>query len=309
MVAHDLPRSTWLDLGQTVVLPGGPDVAVVAPGLNVELEDDRVEVEAFEPGAVRGGAALGPGHDGVRARPGPPTSTTSSTPASGRCSPARPPRPARCGSRTPTRACSCRTPSPAARPARRTSSPTPSSCWPASWSSGWTDRRAEAGEPGPSIPLTLAFLAREADRTVEESTGTALLDVAVARLRRTTAPVPGLGLAGVGLALALVRAGRSATDVVAHLDALRTAGGGSDDVHLELALLLRPREEVAGDVVLAALHRLAVSLGAGLPGRVVPAAALAAVAYASTLLGLVDEPTGQRLQDRWGVTAGPGWRG
>jgi hypothetical protein len=48
--AADLPRTTWLDLGQTLVLPGGPDVAVVAPGLAVETEEDRVEVAAPEPG-------------------------------------------------------------------------------------------------------------------------------------------------------------------------------------------------------------------------------------------------------------------
>ncbi|MGI3781339.1 MAG: hypothetical protein ACRYG2_11250, partial [Janthinobacterium lividum] len=48
---RDLPRTTWLDLDQTVVLPSGPDEAVVAPGLAVEVEDDRVEVAAGEPGS------------------------------------------------------------------------------------------------------------------------------------------------------------------------------------------------------------------------------------------------------------------
>ncbi|RYZ31277.1 MAG: hypothetical protein EOP01_03735, partial [Propionibacteriaceae bacterium] len=47
--AAELPRTTWLDRGRTVVLPGGPDVAVVAPDLLVELEDDRVEVASDDP--------------------------------------------------------------------------------------------------------------------------------------------------------------------------------------------------------------------------------------------------------------------
>ena len=76
-----------------------------------------------------------------------------------------------------------------------------------------------------------------------------------------------------------------------------------DTAGLELALLLRAPGRVADEPVLAALRRLGARLGAGLPGRVVPPVGLAETAYASTVLGLVDEPTGHRLADVWGVPA------
>ncbi|MGI3786765.1 MAG: hypothetical protein ACRYG2_38965, partial [Janthinobacterium lividum] len=142
-------------------------------------------------------------------------------------------------------------------------------------------------------------LARETDRTADR----ALLDLATRRFLGTTQPAPGLGLAGVGLALAHVRSGGAATEVVAHLAALLGAAGPEDRVGLELALLLRPRDAVTDESTTAGLRRLGAALGAGLPGRMVPAAGLEEVAYASALLGLVDEPTGQRLQLAWGITA------
>jgi len=55
--------------------------------------------------------------------------------------------------------------------------------------------------------------------------------------------------------------------------------------------------------VLAGLRRLGARLGAGLPGRVVPPVSVTEVAHAATLLGLVDEPTGQRLRHTWGIGA------
>ena len=47
--AGTLPRTPWLDLDQVVALPAGPDVAVVADGLEVEQGEDGVRVAAYEP--------------------------------------------------------------------------------------------------------------------------------------------------------------------------------------------------------------------------------------------------------------------
>ncbi|MGI3783002.1 MAG: hypothetical protein ACRYG2_19750 [Janthinobacterium lividum] len=300
VAAGDLPRTTWLDLGQPAVLPGGPDVAVVAPGLAVELEDDRVEVAAVEPGtsvvelrSARGTTAYALSwapdlDDLVDARL----------------------QPLLAGPRT--RGGTLRLPDAAAglavqdALARGAADPADDLADALELLAGdLVERLDDAEDPEPADPVTLAFLGREADRTGDRATARALLDVAVPRLLGTTVPVPGLGLAGVGLALALVRSGEDATAVVAHLAAVRAGAGEADgvDADLELALLLRPREAVTGVPVLATLRRLGASLGAGLPGRVVPARAASAVAYASVLLALVDEPTGQRLRDGWGVTA------
>jgi len=291
---RDLPRSTWLDLGQSVVLPSGPDEAVVAPGLAVELEDDRVEVAADEPGsfvlelrAARGTTAYAltwaPDLDDL-------VDAHAEVLLAGPTSPAGTPRLDGADAGLVVQDTL----------ARRTVGALDELADALELVAGdLVEELDDAAGQGPADPVTLAFLARETDRSV----GTTLLDVATRRLLESTAPVPGLGLAGVALALAHVRSGRAATEVVAHLTALLAATGPHDDAGLELALLLRPREAVADAPTLAGLRRLGATLGAGLPGRVVPEVGLERVAYASALLGLVDEPTGQRLQQGWGVTA------
>ncbi|HEY0238972.1 MAG TPA: hypothetical protein VGC37_10010 [Friedmanniella sp.] len=305
VAAADLPRTTWLDRGQTLVLPGSPDVAVVAPGLAVEVEDDRVEVDRAEPGSsvlelrsARGTTAYpltwAPDLDDL-------VDAATEALLAGPTSPAGTVRLGDAAAGLVVQDALL----------RRTGG-TPDALADALElvAGDLLERLDDLDVPGSGVadPLTLAFLARETDR----ATGTAVLDVAVLdvavrRLLLTVAPAPGLGLAGVGLALALVRTGRPATEVVAHLTALRSvaspAAGPGDDAALELALLLRPRDAVADEPWIAGLRRLGASLGAGLPGRVVPVARTEAVAYASTLLSLVDEPTGQRLRQTWGVTA------
>jgi len=290
---RDLPRTTWLDLGQAVVLPSGPDEAVVAPDLAVEVEDDRVEVSADDPGpfvlelrSARGTTAYpltwAPDLDDL-------VDATAEVLLRGPTSPAGTPR----------------LDGPAAglvvqdALARRAAGPPDELADALELLAGeLVEELDDTVGTGAADPLTLAFLARETDRT----SGTALLDVATRRLLETVAPAAGLGLAGVGLALAHVRSGRGATEVVGHLAALLAGAGSRDDAGLELALLLRPRDAVADEPALAGLRRLGATLGAGLPGRVVPAVALETVAYASTVLGLVDEPTGQRLRQGWGIT-------
>lgn len=302
VAGDDLPRTTWLDLGQTVVLPGGPDVAVVASEMAVELEDDRVEVSVAEPGphavelrSARGTATFpltwAPDLDDlvdaragtVLAGPTTPAGTVRLDGAAaglvvqdalGRRSVGDPDELADALELV------------AGELVELLDHPDP-------------DPDTHPGGPAAVDPLALAFLAREADRTGDA----VLLDAAARRLLATTTAVPGLGLAGVGLALARVRSGRAATDLVAHLTDLRAAATPQDDAGLELALLLRPRDAVADASVLAGLRRLGAQLGAGLPGRVVPPATLDDVAYASTALSLVDEPTGQRLREGWGITA------
>jgi hypothetical protein len=307
---RDLPRTTWLDLGQSVVLPSGLDEAVVAPGLSVELEDDRMEVDAAEPGsyvlelrAARGTTAYpltwAPDLDDLvdaRAR----------ELLAGRATPAGTPRLQEAAAGLVVQDAL----------ARRTAGPPDELVDALELVAGELVEELDGADDADiadiavaTDPLTLAFLVRETDRTgVAAQPGVApldvtLLDVVTRRLLETRVPVRGLGLAGVGLALAHVRSGRAATGVVAHLAALLAAAEPGDDAALELALLLRPRDGVADEPTLAGLRRLGATLGAGLPGRVVPAAGVEAVAYASTLLGLVDEPTGHRLQEGWGVTA------
>ena len=287
-----LPPTTWLDRDRAVVLPAGPDVAVVAPGLAVEVDDDRVEVAAWEPGAhevelrsARGTTTLpltwAPDLDDL-------VDTVATELLAGATTPAGTPRLAGAAAGLVVQDALVR---------RATGAP---------------DELVDALElvagrlveeldegSGPVDPLTLAFLTREADRTGASS----LLDAAGRRFLGTPAAIPGLGLAGVGLALARVRQGRPSPEVVAHLGELLAGAPSGDAAGLELALLLRARDAVADEPVLAALRRLGARLGAGLPGRVVPPVELAGTAYASTVLGLVDEPTGHRLADVWGVPA------
>ena len=294
VAGSDLPRTTWLDLGQTVVLPAGPDVAVVAPDLVVELEDDRVELAAWEPGAyvvelrsARGTTTYpltwAPDLDAL-------VDARATTLLAGPTSPAGTVRLDGAAAGLVVQDALAR---------RTVGAPDELSDALELVAGELVAALDDAGPAQTADSLTLAFLAREADR----SAGTGLLDAAVARLLATATPAPGVGLAGVGLALARVRSGRGATDLVAHLAALQAAATRPDDAGLEIALLLRPRDADADEPLLATLRRLGAALGAGLPGRVVPGLEPERVAYASTLLALVDEPTGQRLRRSWGITA------
>ncbi|GAA3569749.1 hypothetical protein GCM10022197_27610 [Microlunatus spumicola] len=293
----ELPRTTWLERDQTAVLRGGPDVAVVAPGLEVVPEDDRVEVLADEPGAYRVELRSARGTTALPLTWAPDLDDLVDVAAAALL----------VGPTTP--AGTVRLDGAAAGlvlqdALAHRSGDDPDSVGDAlellagTLADALDDGAADEG----AVPTTLALLAREADRTGD----TALLDVATRHLLATTAAVPGLGLAGAGIALARVRSGRPVTEVVAHLADLRAAAAdptGRDVAGLELALLLRPRDAEAGPEVLAGLRRLGASVGAGLPGRVVPPVAPDVLAHTSTVLGLVDEPTGQRLQRVWGVTA------
>ena len=287
-----LPPTVWLDRDRSVVLPAGPDVAVVAPGLAVEVDDDRVEVAADEPGAyavelrsARGTTTLpltwAPDLDDL-------VESVATELLAGPTTPAGTPRLEGAGAGLVVQDALVR---------RATGAPD-ELVDALELVAGTLVEELDEGS-GPVDPLTLAFLTREADRTGAAS----LLDAAARRFLGTTSAAPGLGLAGVGLALARVRQGRPSPEVVAHLGALLAAAAPGDAAGLELALLLRARDAAADETVLAALRRLGARLGAGLPGRVVPAVDLAGTAYASTVLGLVDEPTGHRLADVWGVPA------
>ena len=291
----DLPRTAWLDLDQTVVLAAGPDVAVVAPALAVEEDPGgrSVEVGAGEPGTwgieLRGARGTtvyelswAPDLDDVvdaateRVLGGP------TTPAG-----------------------TTRLPDPAAglvvqdALGRRSVGATDDLADALELLGGTlverVDPRADP-QPDPD-PFALAFLTREADRTDDRT----LLDAAARALVGVAVPGRGVGLTGLAMALSQVRSGGPA-DAARQLGALAVphhVGPGT----LELALLLRPRGAPADETVLAGLRRLGAEHGAGLPGRVLPPLPLDEVAYASTLLGLVDEGTGQRLQAVWGCTA------
>ena len=62
--AGRLPPTPWLELDQAVTLPAGPDVAVVAPGLDVEAGEDAVQVAVVvrgtPPAEARRRAVTGP---------------------------------------------------------------------------------------------------------------------------------------------------------------------------------------------------------------------------------------------------------
>ena len=292
--AGDLPATTWLDLEQPVVLPAGPDVAVVADGLATGVVgEDRVEVEAVEPGtytvelrSARGTTAYGlswaPGLDDL----------LDDAAAALLAGPATPGGTARLAG-------------PEAglvvqdALARRVLDAEPA----ADALELLAGRLAEQvdDDPGAGGPATVALLAREADRTGDA----ALLGAAAAGLLALDRAAPGTGLAGTAVVLGHVRSGRPADALLAHLGALRAASSAQAPAGLELTLLLRPRSSQApldADLV-RALRRLGTVLGAGLPGRVVPAVPVDRVAHAGVLLGLVDEATGQRLRLSWGVTA------
>ena len=287
-----LPPTTWLDRDRVVVLPAGPDVAVVAPALVVEVDDDRVEVVAWQPGAhevelrsARGTTTLpltwAPDLDEL-------VDVATTVLLAGPATPAGTPRLDGAAAGLVVQDALAR---------RAADAPDELSDALELVAGTLVEELDEATEP--VDPLALGFLIREADRTGAAD----LLDAPGRWFLGTTSATPGLGLAGVGLALAQVRRGRPASEVVAHLGALLADAPPGSVAALELALLLRAREAAADEPVLAALRRLGARLGAGLPGRVVPPVGLAETAYASTVLGLVDESTGHRLSDAWGVAA------
>ena len=290
-----LPVTPWLELGQAVVLPAGPDVAVVAPDVHVEVGEDAVRVEAFEPGPARvelRGVRGTTTHDLVWA---PDLDDLLDAEAAALLA----------GPTTPSG--TVRLPGPAAalvvQDALRRGG------------AGSGDVAAEALELAAGLlveqldehpagaavvdPLALALLAREADR-VAGPTARATLDAATRGLRGVALPAPGVGLAGVALALARLRGGEDPAPVVDHLAGLLRASSPASDAGLELAVLLRPAHG-SPEALVAGLRRLGAALGAGLPGRVLPPTGLERLALASAVLGLVDEGTGERLRGVWGT--------
>ncbi len=294
----DLPPTTWFEADQTAVLAAGPDVAVVADDLAVEVGEDHVEVHAAAPGpytvelrSARGTTAYGlawaPDLDDL-------VDAAAGTALGGPTSPA--------GTARLDGAVVGLVVQDALD--RRTAGPPDAATDAVELLAGRLVERLD-DDPGGLDAFDVAFLAREADRTG----AVALLDAATAGLRALDHPSPGVGLAGAAVVLGHVRAGRPPARPVAHLAALRAAFPADEPGALELALLLRPRhvEAPSGAALLpdvgVGLRRLGAWLGAGLPGRVVPAVAVDRVAHAAVVLGLVDEAAGQRLARAWGVPA------
>ena len=287
--AGTLPRTPWLELNDVVVLPGGPDVAVVAPGLEVDQEDDAVRLEAFQPttSTVELRSARGTSTYALTWVPSLDDLVDVEVEA------------LLAGPTTP--AGTARLPDAAAAllvqdALRRRAVPGPDAAAEAlELAAGLL--LDELGPDEPGDPFTTALLAREAD-TDHGPGARATLDAARRAVLATREPVCGTGLAGVAVALAEVRSGAGGDAVVAHLAALRGRLVPADRAGLELAVLLGAGPEV----VEPALRRLGARLGAGLPGRTLPEADLEELAHAATLLALVDEATGLRLQQVWGVT-------
>lgn len=292
-----LPATPWLELGQSVVLPAGPDVAVVAPGLHVEVGEDAVRVEAFEPGpatvelrGVRGTIT----HHLVWA---PDLDDLLDSEAAALLA----------GPTTPSG--TVRLPGAAAAlvvqdALRRGGAGSGDVATEAlELATGLLVEQLDEHPTGAAAvdPLALALLAREADR-VAGPTARATLDAATRGLRGVALPAPGVGLAGVALALARLRSGEDPAPAVDHLAGLLRASSPASDAGLELAVLLRPGH-VTPEALVAGLRRLGAALGAGLPGRSVPPAGLERLALASAVLGLVDEATGERLRTVWGTGA------
>ena len=155
-------------------------------------------------------------------------------------------------------------------------------------------------------PLSLAFLAREADRSGDVM----LLNRAYAELLAAPAPVPGLGLVAARIAVSTIRTGRPVHVLTEHLERLawleprlRTAdaGGGSG---VELALLVGRRDAGPADEALAAaLRGLGAALGSGLPGEVTPPLPLDTLAYLAGVLSMLDDAAGASLVSWWGIGA------
>jgi hypothetical protein len=287
--AGTLPRSPWLDTDEALVLPGGPDTAVVAPGLEVEQREHDVRIESLEPGparvelrAARGTAAYAlcwaPGLDDlvdveVDALLEGPTSPTGTV-------------------RLPDAASGLLVQD----GLRRHAVADPDAAAEAlELLAGLLVDEPDAG--GATDPFATALLAREADGAGGAG-ARAGLDAAREAVLATGRLVPGVALAGIAVALAEVRAARPGDVVVEHLAALLAGADVTEPGGLELAVLLGAGD----DVVEPGLKRLGARLGAGLPGRPLQDVGLEALAHAATVLALVDDATGQRLRRAWGVS-------
>ena len=295
----ELPRTTWLDLDQTISLATTPDVAVVATGLAVQTDPDAVELSTGEPGSYRVELRSARGTTTLDLDWAPDLDTLVDRAAAEVLVAHRPRQPT-----LPGGAAGIVVQEALVR--RRFDDP---------------DRVEDAldllagtlSEAAAPTPLDLAFLAREAERTGDHF----LLERAEAGVLAATGPVPGLGLAATRVLLGGVGAGRPADALVAHLAALaRTvaapAAAGVPEVAagLELLLLTGPRPGTAGrggrsQAVSDALLRVGAELGAGLPGRRLadPTGGLPVdvLGHLSAVLSLVAEDTADELPGWWGT--------
>ncbi len=290
-----LPPTPWLEPDQTVTVPAGPDVAVVAPGLDVEAGEDAVQV-----------AALVPGPTTLELRSARGTTTYHLTCAPDLDDLLDVEAEALLAGPT-TVAGTVRLRDAAAGLVvqdvlrRRQAGPAAVAGDALDLLVGLLEEQADEQTPAGPDPLAPALLAREADRSGGPSAHAAL-EAATRALRTVRVPTPGAGLAGIAVALARVRAGLDPAPAVTHLARLLDASTPSSDEGLELAVLLRP-DPGGQEPVLGGLRRLGASVGAGLPGRVLPAVGLERLALVSVVLGLVDEGTGERLRREWGTAA------
>ncbi|GAA3608419.1 hypothetical protein GCM10022236_07710 [Microlunatus ginsengisoli] len=159
---------------------------------------------------------------------------------------------------------------------------------------------------GPDAAFGALFLAGEFERTGEPE----LLDRAAAQVLRATRPAPGLGVAATRVCAGLIVAGASPQAVMDHLIALagRPAADAEPDDPLDrLALSVLTRHLHAADhqddALVRAVLALGTELGSGLPGDPVrpwPAERLGRLlATFATLPDGVAEPT----RRAWGVPA------
>ena len=294
-----LPRSTWLDVDQTVSLAATPDVAVVAGGLTVETEPDAVELSAPEPGAYRVELRSARGTVGLDLDCAPPLEALVDRAAEEAV--AVPP-----GKRVRLTGGAAGIVAQEALARQRFDDPDPVE-------DALDLLAGTLSEGSAPDPLDLAFLAREAERTGDRF----LLERAEAGVLAAPAAAPGLGLAATRVLLGGMEAGRSPAPLVAHLATLAAgvaepAAAGLPEVAagLELLLLTRrrspdPERTPRSGPLAAALRRVGAELGAGLPGRRLPdptgGVPVDVLGHLAAVLTLVPEEGGDDLSGWWGV--------
>ena len=288
------PATTWLEGGQGITVDATPDVAVVAPGLEQVPVAGGLELGAIVPGAypVELRSARGTTAFVLRWAPDLPELVLDAATA------------AMSGARG--RSGAVRLADAAAGIALQEVLDRPSVLDRDDAQDALDLLAGELSEVSRPEPLSLAFLAREADRSGEVM----LLDRAYAALLATPAPLPGLGLVAARIAVSTIRARRPVRGLTAHLERLvrleprlRTtdAGGGSG---VELALLFGRRDvEPANGALAAALRRLGAALGAGLPGETAPPLPLDTLAYLAGVVTMLDDAAGAGLASWWGIGA------
>lgn len=157
------------------------------------------------------------------------------------------------------------------------------------FSAGLLDRDASDVSPGEAAYLCGEWL-RTGDPDLLEAASHAVLSV--------EGDVPGLGMAGTRLCVAMLMAGRPVDPVLQHLHRLSE----QDQAGLELILVAQSNLADPSDDLLARIRAVCGRLGYGLPGLPVDPIGADRLGYVIAVLGLLPDRLGDRFIDDWGIT-------